>query len=621
MLTLFSLSDMKSNPLYFWPLLAVTTASSIEAPSGFISQAGDQSIILHWDRNAESNVGSYRVYHSPSNAGPFVLLSSTDTIAPGYCDLNVTNGQTNFYYVTAVTTSSQESTPSATLAATSHPFANDDEFLDYVQQACFDYFWYAANPTNGMVPDRSAKGSPCSIAAVGFGLTAIGIAIDHGWITRAQGITRVANTLDTFLNLPQGTNSSGTIGYKGWFYHFLDMNTGLRYTPFNTELSSIDTALLLGGILYAKQYFNGTNSAETSIRTMADSIFNRIDWNWMARGTNAVSMGWYPDTGFLAGNWIGYNEGMIIYTLGVGANSNALPSTAWSRWTSGYRLFLSYGYTFVPFGSLFAHQYSHCWIDYRHMADTYMTAHNSTYFENSRRATLANRAYCINNPSNHVGYSSNVWGLTACDGPNLTNNGVIYLAYAARQAAGSLDDGTVAPTAAGGSTAFTPEYSIPTLRYMYTTFLRNIWTAYGFRDAFNLDVNWWDTDELGIDQGPIIIMIENYRTQKVWQLFMRNPEVQRGLQRAGFVSLPSIPSTLQTLTAQNACNLTWNGIVGRVYQIEYSPDLESWFVAPTGELTATNPTVAWVDSGPPGTGSAPLDTPQRFYRVIKYGPP
>jgi hypothetical protein len=156
---------------------------------------------------------------------------------------------------------------------------------------------------------------------------------------------------------------------------------------------------------------------------------------------------------------------------------------------------------------------------------------------------------------------------------------------------------------------------------MYTNFLRNLWTAYGFRDAFNLDINWWDTDELGIDQGPIIIMIENYRTQKVWQLFMRNAEVQRGLQRAGFVSLPSIPSTLQTLSAQSACNLIWNGIVGRVYQIEYSPDLESWFVAPTGELTATNTTVAWVDNGPPGTGSAPLDTPQRFYRVIKYGPP
>jgi len=229
-----SLSDMKSNPLFLLPFLVVTTALSIEAPFGFISQPGDQSIILHWDRNAEPNVGSYRVYHSLSNAGPFVLLSSTDGIAPGFCDLNVTNGQTNFYYVTAVTTSSQESPPSATLAATSHPFANDDEFLDYVQQACFDYFWYAANPTNGMVPDRSAKGSPCSIAAVGFGLTAIGIAIDHGWITRTQGVTRVRNTLNSFLNLPHGTNSSGTTGYKGWFYHFLDMNRGLRYAASNS---------------------------------------------------------------------------------------------------------------------------------------------------------------------------------------------------------------------------------------------------------------------------------------------------------------------------------------------------------------------------------------------------
>jgi hypothetical protein len=250
-----------------------------------------------------------------------------------------------------------------------------------------------------------------------------------------------------------------------------------------------------------------------------------------------------------------------------------------------------------------------------------MTAHNSTYFENSRRATLANRAYCINNPSNHIGYSTNVWGLTACDGPNLTTNGVMYLGYAARQAAGNLDDGTVAPTAAGGSIAFTPEYSVPTLRYMYTNFLRNIWTAYGFRDAFNLDVNWWGTDELGIDQGPMVIMIENYRTQKVWRLFMRNPEVQRGLQQGGFASLPSIPATLQTASAQNAFNLTWNATVGRVYQIEYSPDLQTWFSSPTGELTATNTSLAWLDNGPPGTQTAPGTSTQRYYRVIKYGAP
>jgi hypothetical protein len=203
--------------------------------------------------------------------------------SPGFCNPSnsVINGQTNFYRVTALTTTAEESLPSVTLATVPRPFANDDEFLDYVQQTHFDYFWYLANPNNGLIPDRSTPTSPCSIAAVGFGLTAIGIGIDRGWISRTQGVARVLTTLNTFLNGPQGASTTGTIGYKGWFYHFLEMNTATR-SP-NSELSSIDTALLLAGMLYAKQYFDGADADETNIRTMTDAIFNRVDWNWMAR--------------------------------------------------------------------------------------------------------------------------------------------------------------------------------------------------------------------------------------------------------------------------------------------------------------------------------------------------
>jgi hypothetical protein len=510
-------------------LLAVTfcTAVAIDAPTGLVSRAGDQSIVLHWDRNRESNLAGYRVYRSLSSGGPFVAQSPSLLTSPGFCDLSVgvVNGQTNFYQVTALTTSSQESLPSPTLAAVPRPFASDDEFLEYVQQTSFDYFWFLANPGNGLVPDRSTATSPCSIASVGFGLTAIGIGVDHGWISRTQGVTRVLTTLNTFLNGPQGSNTSGTIGYKGWFYHFLDMNTALRAS--SSELSSIDTTLLLAGVLYAKQYFDGTNSDETTIRTMADTIFNRVDWNWMARGTNVVSMGWSPPGSFLANNWVGYNEGTVLYALGLGAATNPLPASAWNRWTGGYTWVTNYGQAFVPFPPLFGHQYSHCWIDFRHLADAYMNDHNSTYFENSRRASLAQRAYCIANPLNRAGYSSDVWGLTACDGPT---------GYAARGAPpGQNDDGTIAPTAAGGSLPFASEFSLPTLRYFYSHYRRNIWTAYGFRDAFNLGQQWYASDELGIDQGPIVIMIENYRNQRVWRLFMRNEEIQRGLQRAGFV--------------------------------------------------------------------------------------
>ena len=588
------------------------TSLAIQAPTGLVSRTGDQSVILHWDPNSEANLAGYRVYRSTNSLGTFALQTSSLLTSGGFCDLlSIKNSQTYYYQVTAVTTTSQESAPSATLAAVPHPFASNDEFLDYVQGANFDYFWYLGNPANGLVPDRTAGGSACSIAAVGFGLTAIGIGIDHGWISRTQGVSRVLTTLNTFLQGPQGTNATGVIGYKGWFYHFLDVNTALRAG--STELSSIDTALLLGGVLYAKQYFDGTNSTETSIRSTADAIFNRVDWNWMAQGTNAVAMGWQPDSGFTTfANWIGYNEGMIIYLLGLGTATNPLPASAWSRWTSGYSWTTIYGQTLVPFPPLFGHQYSHCWIDFRHIADAYMNSHNSTYFENSRRASLAQVAYCSTAP--HVGYSSTIWGLTACDGP--PPNG-----YSARGLPPALDDGTIAATAAGGSMPFTPEYSLPTLRYFYDHGRLNLWTAYGFRDAFNSGQGWFDTDELGIDQGPIVIMIENYRTQNVWRLFMRNAEVQRGLQRAGFVNLPFMPLRPQVQPGTNLFTLSWDAPTGRIYQVEYSADLVTWLASPTGEITSPGPTASWTDSGPPGTPSPPLSDAQRFYRVFQFGVP
>jgi hypothetical protein len=586
---------------------------AIQAPTALVSRTGDQSIVLHWDRNTEANLAGYRVYRSTTGpGGPFTLQNSSLLTAPGFCDLTskVINGQTNYYYATAVDASSLESGPSATLGTLPHAFASDDEFLEYVQETNFDYFWYGANPANGLVPDRSATGSACSIAAVGFGLTAIGIGVDRGWITRTQAVARVLTTLNTFLTGPQGPGDSGIIGYKGWFYHFLDMNTALRS---GAELSSIDTALLLGGILYAKQYFGDANADETSIRTMADAIFNRVDWNWMAQGTDAVSMGWFPTSGFISGNWIGYNEGMILYCLGMGTATNPLPSSAWNRWTSGYTYGTYYGQTFIPFSPLFGHEYSHCWIDFRHIADSYMNSHNSTYFENSRRAALAQVQYAVLNPGGFAGYSSTIWGLTASDGPSG------YAVHGIPPA--GADDGTIAPTAAGGAMPFTPEYSLPTLRAFYSRFRPRIWTAYGFRDAFNIGAGWYDTDELGIDQGPIVIMIENYRTQRVWRLFMQNAEVQRGLQRAGFVPLASVALDGQALPAQGAFDLAWNASTGRYYQVEYSPDLLTWAGSP-GFVQATNSgTLDWLDAGPPATVSPPASTPQRFYRVFQVGTP
>jgi hypothetical protein len=222
-------------------------------------------------------------------------------------------------------------------------------------------------------------------------------------------------------------------------------------------------------------------------------------------------------------------------------------------------------------------------------------------------------AYCSTTP--HVGYSSTVWGLTACDGPPPTG-------YSARGLPPlAPDDGTIAPTAAGGAMPFTPEYSLPTLRAFYTRFRIHIWTEYGFRDAFNIGAGWYDTDELGIDQGPIVIMIENYRTQRVWQLFMQNPEVQRGLQRAGFVSLPFLSVNLQPVPAQGAFDLSWNASAGRSYEVEYSPQLLTWAASPGFVLATNSGAVHWLDAGPPATVSAPVTAPQRFYRVFQLGAP
>jgi hypothetical protein len=370
---------------------------------------------------------------------------------------------------------------------------------------------------------------------------------------------------------------------------------------------------LLAGLLYAKEYFNGTNSDEASIRIMADTIFNRVDWNWMARGTNAVAMGWFPPGSFIANNWVGYNEGMILYLLGLGKATNALPVSAWNYWTSGYTWTTNYGQAYTPFPPLFGYQYSHCWIDFRNIADAYMNNHDITYFENSRRAAIAQRQYCIADPSHWSGYGSNVWGLTACDDPNV--------GYAAHGAPPALNDnGTIAPTASGGAMAFTPESSLPALIYFYSQYRSNLWTANGFRDAFNLSQQWYDSDELGIDQGPIVIMIENYRNQRVWQCFMQNSEIQRGLQLAGFVSLPDIRLTVSALPDQNLVNLSWNSHPGHAYQVEYSTDLVTWLVSPTGKVIATGSTSLWTDGGPPATATVPLGAAQRFYRVYNIFP-
>ncbi len=490
--------------------------------SPLLARVGDRSVVLHWP---PAPAGRYEVFRQTED-GPSVCLTRRPLVQPRFADLAVTNGVTYRYRVTGG--------PGGpwTVSATPRPFASDDAFLELLQATAFDYFWREANPTNGLVKDRSTPDSFCSIAATGFGLTAIGIGIDHGWISRAAGRARVLATLRTFWEGPQGEAATGVIGHRGWFYHFLDLSTATRFKQ--VELSSIDTALLLAGALDAREYFDGEHPDERRIRELADALLDRVDWLWMTDGSDTLSMGWHPESGFIQSRWIGYNEAMILYLLALGARREPLPPESWTAWTRGYRWATHYGLSYVEFAPLFGHQYSHCWVDFRGIADAYLRPRGIDYFENSRRATLANRAYCLANPKGWRGYGPDCWGLSACDGPGFAP----YHAYMARGAPPpENDDGTIAPTAAGGSLPFAPEVCLPTLRHFYEAYRERLWTPFGFRDAFNLTADWWDPDVLGIDQGPMLIMAENHRTGRVWRRFMKNEIIRRGLERAGFSPL------------------------------------------------------------------------------------
>ncbi len=525
-----------------------STVAAVEV-NGLVVYGGDRSVLLHWDPDSVQIPDGYHVYRATVAAGPFTRLTTTAAVLTGWSDVTVSNGQSYSYYVRAVGGGAVEGPPSDTISIMPQGFATDDDFLDYMQRAAVDYFWYEANPVNGLIRDRSQRGSPASIAATGFGLSAIAVGVDHGWITRAAARDRVLATLTTFWNGPQGTAVSGMTGYRGFFYHFLDMATATRMVSWDTELSSIDTGLLLAGILDVRQYFTGSDAREARIRELADSIYARIEWDWMRNGGASLTHGWQPASGFIPYRWIGYNEAMILYILAMGAPAHAIPGSAWTAWTSGYNwLSNQYGYSFLGFPPLFGHQYSHCWVDFRSIADSYMTAKGITYAENTRRATLAQQAYCIANPGGFTGYSALLWGLTACDGPTATG----YLGYRARGAPGpgTVDDGTIAPTAAAGSMPFTPEISIPTLRNMYDQYRTTLWTPYGFADAFNLKANWWDRDVIGIDQGPIALMIENHRTHSIWLRSRENTNIQTGLDAAGFLDVLSVPGADQNMPAQ-----------------------------------------------------------------------
>ena len=396
--------------------------------------------------------------------------------------------------------------------------AQDEVFLDDLQRRSFRFFVDEADPVTGLIPDRArAAGgtdAPSSIAAVGFGLTALCIGESRGWISEADAIERCRRTM-LFLR-------DKVPNEHGFYYHFIDMKTGER--QWECELSSIDTALLMAGVLTVREHF-----ASPTLKKIANDLFERVDWNWMRNAQGSLSMGWKPDGGFLPARWDGFNEGPILYLIAMGSASHPLSPDAWTSWDRQTTRVLYKGMTFFQCPPLFTHQFPQCWFDLRGLRDA-----DADYFENSRLATLAQRKWCADDLSQRFpGYNANVWGITASDYAGG------YTAWGGPPAAGPID-GTVVPCAPGGSLPFAPRECIDALTTMRETFGDQIYGKYGFADAFNPQTKWVAKDVLGLDVGVTFVMAENARTGFVWKTFMRSPEAARGLKAAGF--RPRTPS-------------------------------------------------------------------------------
>lgn len=426
-----------------------------------------------------------------------------------------------------------------------------------IERRTFQFFWDTTNETNGLTPDRFPSRPFASIASVGFALTAYPIGIENGWVSRTQAVDRTLTTLRFFRDAPVGPQRTGKTGYKGFYYHFLDMQRGQRYDSW-VELSSVDTALLMMGVLFAQSYYDGDDPREKEIRQIADTLYKRVDWTWLQQRKPLVSMGWFPESGFINHDWMGYNEAMMLYVLALGSPTHPLDSDAWTVWTRTYNndWGVYQGQEYLSFGPLFGHQYSHVWIDFRDIQDQYMRERGIDYFLNSRRATLAQRDYAIDNPMKWKEYGENVWGLTASDGPQNTSQEFRgeqrqFRHYSSRGAGlrENFDDGTIAPTAAISSIVFAPELVIPATEEMHKRFGDYLYSSYGFLDSFNPSFNyeiplktgrlvpdrgWVASDYIAIDQGPILTMIANYRNEFVWTVMKKNPYIRKGLERAGF---------------------------------------------------------------------------------------
>ncbi|HEX9172996.1 MAG TPA: glucoamylase family protein [Telluria sp.] len=416
-------------------------------------------------------------------------------------------------------------------------------FLTSLQQDSFAYFVHEVNEANGLVADKTAAGCPASIAAVGMALTVYTIGAERGFMSRERAAQRTLTTLRFFADSEQSKSPHAT-GYKGFYYHFLDMDTGKR--AWNCELSSIDTALLIAGVLSSRAYFRSDDAVDTEIRALADLLYHRVDWQWMLAGAQTICHGWKPGRGFLKWHWEGYDEALILYLLALGAPTYPIGPEHYAAWTRSYEWISAYGISYLYAGPLFIHQMSHLWVDFRGIRDDYMRARDCDYFDNSRRATHVQQRYAIDNPRGFKQYSELCFGVTASDGPGYAVKSIdgvrrTFYNYLARGAPYGPDDGTVAPWAVAASLAFAPDIVLPSLQHFHHL-RQGEANPYGFKASYSptfkatkaSKAGWVSPYHFGINEGPTVIMIENYLHDLTWRTMRACPSLKLGLTRAGF---------------------------------------------------------------------------------------
>lgn len=393
-------------------------------------------------------------------------------------------------------------------AAFAYEFSDSDvSLLTQIEKDTFQYFPRMSDKMTGLTKDNSRPGSPASIAATGFSLAALAIGASHQWVPEEWAETAIRKTLKTLLTKAQHE--------RGFFYHFLDPRSARRV--WQSEASSIDTALVVAGALVAAQYYPGTD-----IERMANELYERVDWKWMMNGSDLICMGWKPETGFLPYYWDTYNEQLILQALAVGSPTHPVGRDAWNAWLRLEDEYQNYNVVYSHSGCLFTYQFPHAFIDFRDLDDA-----GINYFDNSVKATLANRRYSLDARASYKGYSENSWGLSASVGPGG------YKAYGGKPGEGTMD-GTVVPYAALSSIVFTPKESMDAARFFYENYKSNLYGHFGFKDAFNIDKHWWAEEYLGIDQGITLLMLENFLNDGiVWKKFMPLESTRRWIEICG----------------------------------------------------------------------------------------